>query len=45
MMLFAPKHSVTFAHAVAESLGTQLSAAEEREFEGGEHKMRPLVDV
>jgi ribose-phosphate pyrophosphokinase len=45
MMLFAPNHSIAFARAVAERLGTTLSPAEEREFEGGEHKMRPLVDV
>ena len=45
MLLFAPHHSAVFARAVAENLGTALSAAEEREFEGGEHKMRPLVDV
>ncbi|MET0660843.1 MAG: ribose-phosphate diphosphokinase [Steroidobacteraceae bacterium] len=45
MMLFAPHHSVAFARAVADSLGISLSAAEEREFGGGEHKMRPLVDV
>lgn len=45
MMLFAPNHSASFAHAVAASLGASLAAVEEREFDGGEHKMRPLVDV
>jgi ribose-phosphate pyrophosphokinase len=45
MLLFAPQHSAAFAQAVAEQLGTSLSPAEEREFDGGEHKMRPLVDV
>ena len=45
MLLFAPKHSGALARAVAEQLGVSLSAAEEREFEGGEHKMRPLIDV
>jgi ribose-phosphate pyrophosphokinase len=45
MLLFAPNHSVDFARAVAEHLGTSLSPAEEREFDGGEHKMRPLVNV
>lgn len=45
MLLFAPDHSVEFACAVAASLGVTLAASEEREFDGGEHKMRPLVDV
>jgi ribose-phosphate pyrophosphokinase len=45
MMIFAPHHSAALASAVATSLGTSLSSSEEREFEGGEHKMRPLVDV
>lgn len=45
MMLFAPTLSTTLATAVAESLGTRLAASEEREFDGGEHKMRPLEDV
>jgi ribose-phosphate pyrophosphokinase len=45
MMLFAPALSATFAGTVAAALGTRLAASEEREFEGGEHKMRPLDDV
>jgi ribose-phosphate pyrophosphokinase len=45
MMLFAPELSAAFAGRVAESLGTHLAASEEREFDGGEHKMRPLEDV
>lgn len=45
MMLFAPNHSVAFARVVAQLLGQPLSASEEREFDGGEHKMRPLSDV
>ncbi|HEX7012777.1 MAG TPA: ribose-phosphate diphosphokinase [Steroidobacteraceae bacterium] len=45
MLLFAPKHSAAFATAIAQDLGTSLSPAEEREFDGGEHKMRPLVNV
>ncbi len=45
MLLFAPSHSAVFAHRVAELLGIALAASEEREFDGGEHKMRPLVDV
>jgi ribose-phosphate pyrophosphokinase len=45
MMLFAPQSSAAFAGKVAEALGARLAASEEREFEGGEHKMRPLEDV
>jgi ribose-phosphate pyrophosphokinase len=45
MMLFAPNHSAAFARIVAELLGCPLSPSEEREFDGGEHKMRPLADV
>jgi len=45
MLLFAPNHSVAFGKRVAERLGTALASSEEREFGGGEHKMRPLVDV
>jgi ribose-phosphate pyrophosphokinase len=45
MMLFAPNHSAAFARVVAELLGSPLSPSEEREFDGGEHKMRPLADV
>lgn len=45
MLLFAPKHSAAFACKVAELLGIQLAPSEEREFDGGEHKMRPLAAV
>jgi ribose-phosphate pyrophosphokinase len=45
MKIFAPSLSAAFASKVAESLGTHLAASEEREFGGGEHKMRPLEDV
>jgi ribose-phosphate pyrophosphokinase len=45
MILFAPHHTVDFAGAVAENLGVALAPSEEREFDGGEHKMRPLADV
>lgn len=45
MKLFAPALSAVLATKVAESLGTRLAASEEREFDGGEHKMRPLEDV
>jgi ribose-phosphate pyrophosphokinase len=44
-MLFAPALSTAFAGKVAAALGTRLAASEEREFDGGEHKMRPLEDV
>jgi ribose-phosphate pyrophosphokinase len=44
-LLFAPSHSTALARRVAEALGAPLARAEEREFEGGEHKMRPLEDV
>lgn len=45
MLLFAPGHSVAFARRVADCLGVTLANSEEREFGGGEHKMRPLDDV
>lgn len=45
MKLFAPALSAVLASKVAESLGTSLAASEEREFDDGEHKMRPLEDV
>ena len=45
MLLFAPAHSAAFARLIAHELGVELSPSEEREFEGGEHKMRPLVGV
>jgi len=45
MLIFAPKASSSLAGRVAAALGTALAPSEEREFEGGEHKMRPLVDV
>lgn len=45
MLLFAPNHSAALARRIADALGTSLSACEEREFDGGEHKMRPLVEV
>src|SRR5688572_20667379 len=44
-LIFAPKHSAALAQNVARCLGADLAAAEEREFDGGEHKMRALVDV
>jgi ribose-phosphate pyrophosphokinase len=45
MLLFAPGHSAAFGRRVADCLGVTLSNSEEREFGGGEHKMRPLDDV
>lgn len=45
MRLFALNASRAFGEAVASSLGTPLSDHEERDFEDGEHKARPLVSV
>lgn len=45
MKLFALNATRTFGEAVAERLGHALDAHEEREFEDGEHKARPLVSV
>jgi ribose-phosphate pyrophosphokinase len=45
MLLFAPKSSATLASKVAACLGTELAALEERDFEDGEQKTRPLVSV
>lgn len=42
--LFALGSSRGFGEAVAAQLGTTLAPLEEREFEDGEHKARPLVD-
>ena len=44
-VLFALHAGRPFGEAVARELGTDLSAHEEREFEDGEHKSRPLVNV
>ncbi len=45
MLLFACNGSREFGARVAEFLGVALSAHEERDFEDGEHKTRPLVSV
>ena len=45
MLIFAPNHSASFAGKIVQHLGGTLAPSEEREFDGGEHKMRPLVDV
>jgi len=45
LILFALDASRGFGEAVSCKLGTPLSAHEERDFEDGEHKTRPLVNV
>jgi ribose-phosphate pyrophosphokinase len=45
MLLFAPAHSAVLGRRVADSLGVTLANSQEREYGGGEHKMRPLDDV
>ena len=45
LMLFALDASRAYGEAVARSLGTELSAHEERGFEDGEHKSRALASV
>ncbi len=45
LALFALNASRYFGENVAAKLGTPLSEHEEREFEDGEHKSRPLVNV
>jgi ribose-phosphate pyrophosphokinase len=45
LMLFALDSSRDFGEAVSGHLGRALAAHEEREFEDGEHKSRPLVNV
>lgn len=45
LMLFALDESRNFGEQVSQRLGIALSAHEEREFEDGEHKARPLVNV
>lgn len=42
-LLFALEGSREFGEAVARRLGTELADHEERDFEDGEHKIRPLV--
>jgi ribose-phosphate pyrophosphokinase len=44
-VLFALHASRSFGEDVARQFGISLSACEEREFEDGEHKSRPLVNV
>lgn len=45
LALFALNATRPFAERVAARLGTQLCAHEERDFEDGEHKTRPLESV
>jgi ribose-phosphate pyrophosphokinase len=45
MDVFALNTSREFGAKVASALGIELAAHEEREFEDGEHKARPLVSV
>jgi ribose-phosphate pyrophosphokinase len=44
-VIFALHASRSFGEAVARALGSDLAAHEEREFEDGEHKARPRVNV
>lgn len=43
--LFAVNSSAVLGGRIAASLGCELAAHEEREFSGGEHKIRALTDV
>ena len=43
--LFAPRSSEALAREISKLLNLELSPCEEREYEGGEQKMRPLIDV
>lgn len=45
LTLCAPARGRPFAERVAEALGTELTPLEERAFEDGEHKVRPLRSV
>jgi ribose-phosphate pyrophosphokinase len=45
LVLFALNASKDFGTAVARHLGTELAQHEEKEFEDGEHKSRPLISV
>ncbi len=45
LYLFAPGDDQPFGERVARHLKLRLAACEEREFEDGEHKIRPLVSV
>lgn len=44
-LILAPRTGQALADAVARELGVEPAPLEEREFEDGEHKTRPLVEV
>ncbi|WP_229426588.1 ribose-phosphate diphosphokinase [Microvirga alba] len=44
-LIFALKTATEFGERVARHIGVPLQSHEEREFEDGEHKTRPLIDV
>lgn len=44
MLLFSLDSDTALARAIADGLGEPLAAMEDRGFEDGEHKFRPLVD-
>lgn len=44
MLLYALDPAASLAQALAASLGVPLAAHEDRRFEDGEHKLRPLAD-
>lgn len=45
LRIFAPRTSAALGTEIAKLLGIELARSEEREFEGGEHKMRSLENV
>lgn len=45
LKLFSPNATRPFAEKIAEHMQIQLSEHEERDFEDGEHKIRPLTNV
>jgi len=45
LLLFTLNESRAFGESISQALGIDLSEHEEREFEDGEHKSRPLVNV
>jgi ribose-phosphate pyrophosphokinase len=44
-VIFAPRESRTLAQAVGEAAGVQVAELEERDYEGGEFKLRPLQSL
>jgi ribose-phosphate pyrophosphokinase len=45
MLIFALGRTREFGAGMARALGVELAPHEEREFEDGEHKARPLISV